>query len=212
MELVRKLYHPEPFIFHLGKDGGHVTALHAHRSNKYFAKVDLSRFFYTVGRNRVKAALKAVGVRKAEYYARWSCVKNPYAPPAYALPYGFVQSPLLATLVLSRSGVGDYLRSIANKITVSIYVDDIALSCNNKKNLDRAYNKLRKVIRKSNFLINDEKSLPRALTIDVFSCRLTRKEALVTDERKAEFYAVPRTPLSEISFERYCESVADGNG
>jgi hypothetical protein len=212
IKLLDKLYKPEPFVFHLGIDGGHVAALHRHRSNKYFAKVDLSRFFYSIGRNRVKAALKAGGVRKAEYYARWSCVKNPYAPPSYALPYGFVQSPILASLVLSHSGVGEFLRSIADKIAVSVYVDDIALSCNNKQDLDRAYNKLRETIIKSKFSINEEKSFARALTIDVFNCRLTRKETLVTDDRKTEFYAVPHSPLSEISFERYCDSVAEGNG
>lgn len=212
IKLIGKLYEPDPFVFHLGYDGGHVAALHEHRRNKYFAKVDLSRFFYMVGRNRVKAALKGIGVRKAEYYARWSCVKNPYAPPSYAVPYGFVQSPILATLVLSRSGVGSYLRSIADKVTISVYVDDIALSCNNKKTLDKAYKRLRKAIADSNFVINEAKCLPRTLTIEVFNCSLTRKETTVTVARQAEFHAEPRTPLSEESFERYCLSVAEGNG
>jgi hypothetical protein len=210
-KLVKRHYNPDPFIFHLGEDGGHVTALHHHRNNKYFSKIDLSRFFYTIGRNRVKATLKAIGVPRPEYYARWSCVKNPYAPPSYALPYGFVQSPLVATLVLSRSGLGELLRAIADRITVSVYVDDIALSCNNRRNIDRAYAKLRKTILKSNFAINERKSIAPALTVDVFNCHLTRNETLVTDERQAEFYAVPRSLESETSFERYCESVAEGN-
>jgi hypothetical protein len=62
-KLVEQRYDPEPFMYHLGEDGGHVSALHAHRANKYFAKVDLQRFFYSIRRNRVKAALKAIGVR-----------------------------------------------------------------------------------------------------------------------------------------------------
>lgn len=211
-KLVEKIFLPEPFVYHLGGEGGHVAALHRHRSNKYFAKVDLSRFFYTVSRNDVKAALRAIGVRKAWYYARWSCVKNPYAPPSYALPYGFVQSPLLASLVLSRSPVGDFLRSIADTITISVYVDDIALSSNNKQKLDRAYKKLCRTIARSQFLINEDKSLARAFTIDVFNCHLTRKETLVTEDRQAEFRAGVRTELSEAAFEWYCQSVAEGNG
>jgi len=128
------------------------------------------------------------------------------------LPYGFVQSPILAAVVLSQTGVGKFLRSIADKLTISVYVDDIALSCNNKQTLDRAYAKLRKTVIESKFLINEGKSIKRALTINVFNCRLTRNETFVTDDRKAEFYAVEHSPLSEISFERYCVSVAEGNG
>lgn len=211
IKILGKLYVPEPFIFHLGEDGGHVAALHRHRKNKYFAKVDLSRFFYSISRSRVKRTLKDIGVPRAEHFSRWSCVKNPYAPPSYALPYGFVQSPILATLVLSRSVVGDYLRSISNKVTISVYVDDIALSGNNKQILDRAYNKLRRMIVQSNLVINDDKSVARAQAMEVFNCSLTRKATCVTDARKAEFNTVPHTQLGEICFERYCETVAEGN-
>lgn len=206
-----KLFELDPFTYHLGEDGGHVAALHNHRFNKYFAKVDLSRFFYTVGRNDVRSALKAVGVRKAWYYARWSCVKNPYSPPSYALPYGFVQSPILATLVLSQSGVGEFLRSINDQITVSVYVDDIALSCNNMQRLDRAYNKLRRIIFESGFFINEDKSHPRGLTAEVFNCLLERGKTVVTETRQADFYSAAHTSTSQESFERYCKSVSDGN-
>jgi GR25 family glycosyltransferase involved in LPS biosynthesis len=97
-------------------------------------------------------------------------------------------------------------------MTISVYVDDIALSSNNKQRIERAYKKLRRTIAKSNFLINEEKSLEPALNIAVFNCHLTRKETLVTEERQQEFYSVDRSPLSEISFEKYCDSVALGNG
>lgn len=89
----------DPFFYHL-REGGHVAALHAHRNHPFFARIDIERFFYGISRNRVGRALADVGIPRAGFYARWSTVRNPYIDPRYALPYGFVQSPILATLVL----------------------------------------------------------------------------------------------------------------
>ncbi|MGH7455587.1 MAG: reverse transcriptase domain-containing protein, partial [bacterium] len=120
----------EAFFFHLRK-GGHVAALHEHRRNRYFARIDLKNFFYSISRNRVARALHEIDIPRAGFYAKFSCVKNPYDEPTcptYALPYGFVQSPVLATLVLSRSVLGCYLRAIQSDVTLSVYMDDIAIS------------------------------------------------------------------------------------
>jgi hypothetical protein len=55
--------------------------------------------------------------------------KNPYPGcGGYVAPYRFVQSPILATLVLSTSAVGEYLRSLGQDITVFVYMDDVCLS------------------------------------------------------------------------------------
>ena len=35
----------EPYYYHLRR-GGHVGALHSHRPNGYYARVDIERFFY----------------------------------------------------------------------------------------------------------------------------------------------------------------------
>ncbi len=210
--LIEERYEFEDFFYHLGQDGGHVAALHNHRPNSYFAKVDLQRFFYSISRNRVKATLRAIGVRSAEHFARWSCVKNPYAPPSYSLPYGFVQSPILASLVLSRSAVGNLLRELAKDMTVSVYVDDIALSCNDLERIQLAYTSLREAIVAGNFQINEEKSIAPAPTIEVFNCSVTQDETLVTDDRQAEFFSIGRSDRSVESFEKYCDSVSKGNG
>ena len=47
------------------------------------------RNFYGIGRNRVTRALHQIGVEQARTHGKWSCVKNPYGDPSYALPYGF---------------------------------------------------------------------------------------------------------------------------
>ena len=129
----------EDIYYHL-REGGHVAALHAHRDHRYFARVDIERFFYGISRNRVARELHGIGIEKAGYFAKWSCVKNPFEEPRYALPYGFVQSPILATLVLTRSGVGAFLRGLPENVTASVYMDDIALSLE-KSNKITSYEK-----------------------------------------------------------------------
>src|ERR1039458_2688934 len=97
MELVRARIEFERHYYHFFK-GAHVAALHTLRAHKYFARIDLRNFFYSVGRNRVKTALRAIEVPRADHYSKWSTVRTPYDGPRYALPYGFPQSPLLASL------------------------------------------------------------------------------------------------------------------
>ena len=124
---VAEKYSFDSFFYHF-KDGSHVVALHRHRKNAFFCRVDISRFFYSIRRNRLKRILRSIGVPKPEFYAKWSTVKNPFVGGGYVLPYGFVQSPILATLVLSESPIGNYLRSLPGSITPSVYMDDICLS------------------------------------------------------------------------------------
>lgn len=207
-EALEAVFEPDAYFFHLRRDGGHVAALHAHRQNRHFARVDLENFFYGVGRNRVARCLRAFGLAKADHFARWSTVKNPYGNPTYSLPYGFVQSPLLATLVLSQSALGAYLRQMSDTVVVSVYVDDIAISSNNKRKLKRAYRKLRKKAIESGFSINRAKSVAPGRTMSLFNCQLTHLQSLVSEARRDEFYSMPRTRGSAESFERYCETVA----
>ena len=53
---VEVTYPFDQFIYHLRKSGGHVSALHAHRPHEFFARLDISRFFYSIARNRVRRA------------------------------------------------------------------------------------------------------------------------------------------------------------
>lgn len=207
---VRRRYEPESYFYHLQK-GGPVAAIHVHRKNKYFARVDLENFFYSIARNRVSRALQALGVARGEYYGKWSTVKSQFAPPSYALPYGFVQSPLLASLILSQSALGQLLRELNGKVVVSVYVDDIALSGNNKRVLQRAYQKIKRVCVASNFVINQAKCAPPGLAIELFNCHLEHMQTVVTEERRAEFNSKPRTDQSYLAFERYCEAIERGN-
>ncbi|WP_395335082.1 reverse transcriptase domain-containing protein [Novosphingobium sp. BL-8H] len=203
----------DDFVYHLKKSGGHVAALHTHRQHQFFARVDLANFFYSVGRNRVQRALTEIGIRRARHYAKWSCVKNPCGDPGYALPYGFVQSPILSSLVLMKSNVGNYLRSLdqAGQIAVSMYVDDISISSNDKTCLDDAFALLKETVVEANFLISEGKVREPSVSMDIFNCDLVSGKSLVRQDRKDEFYSEPRSALSVAGFEEYVDRVADGN-
>jgi hypothetical protein len=200
----------DPFFYHL-RDGGHVAALHAHRAHRFFARVDIDRFFYGIGRNRVARALGDIDIARAGNYAKWSCVRNPYGEPRYALPYGFVQSPILATLVLMRSGVGAFLRHLPASITASVYMDDISLSGDDRAELEAAFTSLLAALEDANFRLSEEKTCPPAEAITLFHCDLAHAHTAVRDDRRDEFYAEERSPASSAAFERYCDTVASGN-
>ncbi|HEY3814437.1 MAG TPA: reverse transcriptase domain-containing protein [Caulobacteraceae bacterium] len=197
-------------FYHLRK-GAHIAALHAHRAQTYFARIDLKNFFYSVGRNRVKAALKAVGVPSPERYARWSCVRNPYRRPSYALPYGFPQSPLLATLVLQSSALGAAIEAMPPEIFRSVYLDDVAISANDLGALEFAFQRLLGAVEHGNFVLNEGKVVGPAKQIEIFNCELARGHAEVTEKRVSEFYATPRSAESVAGFETYRASVAVGS-
>ncbi|RVD43115.1 hypothetical protein EN742_05920 [Mesorhizobium sp. M4A.F.Ca.ET.020.02.1.1] len=207
---VEEAYQFDPFVFHF-LPGGHVAALHAHRQRKFFARIDIERFFYGIGRSRVMHALRAIGLARSEHYAKWSTVKNPYGDPSYALPYGFVQSPILASLALMTSPVGNYLRGLPDDILKSVYMDDIALSGNDLDALTVAFNGLVAVLADSGFQINGDKTRPPAAAMDVFNCDLSFGEAVVREDRKIEFYEIDRSGASASAFERYCAAVENGN-
>ncbi len=208
--LVERALTIEPFYFHL-LDGGHVAALHVHRKNHHFARADLKNFYYSISRNRVARALHEIGIPKAGYYAKCSCVKNPYGEPSYSLPYGFVQSPILATLVLSQSVLGAFLREIHKEITVSVYMDDIAISSDDKGALQKVFDELRSKIHEANFSLNLEKTAPPTEFMQLFNCELEINRAAVAEPRRTLFYDKPRSAAASDAFERYCESVERGN-
>jgi hypothetical protein len=52
----------DDFVYHLRRKGGHVAAMHAHRNHKFFGRLDIERFFYSIARNRVQRALASIGV------------------------------------------------------------------------------------------------------------------------------------------------------
>lgn len=200
----------EPTYFHL-RSGGHVAAMHHHRDSQFFARIDISNFFYSVSRRRVKSALDRVGIAKADFFSKWSTLANPFDGPAFVLPYGFVQSPILASLVLATSDVGEHLRGLPASVSASVYMDDISLSSDIKGDLQIAYQSTLDVLTGDGFAVSAAKLRPPASAIDLFNCDLSHGRSSVRDERIEDFLSGNPSPASEEAFVAYCASVEVGN-
>lgn len=207
---VKAAYEFGPTFFHLAQ-GGHVAAMHHHRDNAFFCRIDIERFFYSVSRRRVQSALDRIGVGTARHYAKWSTVSNPYGDPAFAVPYGFVQSPILASLVLATSDTGAFLANLPQPLRASVYMDDIVISGGTEADLREIYEATIDLLSKDGFQANADKLRPPSAEIDVFNCDLAKGYAAVSEGRREEFYSVDRSPASAEAFEAYRESVERGN-
>lgn len=200
-----------PYFFHY-RSGGHVEALHQHLKNKFFFRIDIENFFYSISRNRVAAALHGVGLAKARDYAKWSCVKNPLKGPAYALPIGFVQSPVLASLVILRSPLAEAIeRANAAKVFVSVYFDDFIGSSMDKAALTAAYEAILSACDAANFVPNAGKLAGPAERLVAFNCDLQFNRVEVTESRITKFRDSEPALESIQAFEGYCARVARRN-
>ena len=203
-----------PNYFYHYTPGGHVAAIHAHLQNKNFFKIDIQNFYYSIARMRVTRALRSHGYQGANTLAMWSTVRNPYpGGHPHVLPIGFVQSPLLASLVLMKSPVAAAIeRAIADGIRISVYMDDFIGSDDDVAALEAAYTDICTACVAAGLIPNPEKLAPPASAITAFNCDLTFGSAKVTDERVAKYNArVDRTPYSDVSFEHYRQLVASAN-
>lgn len=204
-----------PDYFYHYQSGGHIAALHAHLENKLFFKIDIQNFYYSIARERVTRALRAYGYPGAQTLAKWSCVSNPIAgsKPKHVLPIGFVQSPLLASLVLWKSPVAEAIsRAIQNGVCISVYLDDFVGSHNDDAILTAAYDDLRHTCASSGLLPNPKKLTPPSAAITVFNCALEQGSTLVTPERVAKYYAqLDRVPASDEAFEKYRARISAAN-
>lgn len=196
------------YFFHY-RSGGHVAAIHEHLQNNFFFRIDIEHFFYSVSRRRVAAALHSSGVHHARAYAQWSCVKNPLAGPRYALPIGFVQSPILASLCIMRSPLTAAIEAARQVgILISIYFDDFIGSASDRAPLETAYHALLRACDDAAFGANAAKLLSPRAEIEAFNCRLSHGIAEVTHARIQEFLQKGADADAAASFDAYCNRVA----
>lgn len=197
------------YFFHY-RPGGHIAALYRHIENKHFFRIDLKNFFYSIGRNRISRLLRQQGFPgNARRYAEWSTVRNPYADgPNYALPIGFKQSPLLASLALYRSAVASAIEdATARGVFVSVYFDDLIGSSHNVDELRVTYEGILGACFQANLTANSDKLMPPREAIVAFNCDLTHGSARVTEERIQRFIDQARGPFAESAFLAYCAQV-----
>ena len=183
-QLVEKHWRPPKNYFHL-TNGGHVRALNAHIHNTAFAHLDIQDFFGHVNASRVSRWLKPlVGYSKAREFAKESTVKHPIHGQIM-LPFGFVQSPILASLCLFRSALGRCLVELPHKlgVAVSVYMDDIILSAADHSVLARAVQLVDESAVRSNFPSHPGKREGPAPTITAFNIAMAHQSLEIKDER-----------------------------
>jgi Reverse transcriptase (RNA-dependent DNA polymerase) len=198
--LVEKHWRAPAFYYHL-KRGGHVAALRQHQVSTHFFKVDIADFFGSISRSRLSRALKGyVSHQEALHLATASTVRHPANHNKTILPYGFIQSPLLASLALDKSGLGAFLAALHKDrgLVVTVYVDDIIVSGNNLPRLQEVLKELKARAEKSGFPLSDDKAQGPASFITAFNIHLTAgAELAIAAERLAELSDLIATSKSE---------------
>jgi hypothetical protein len=185
---IRDLWNAPEYFFHL-RSGGHVAALRLHQRNSWYGKIDLSSFFSNVTRYRLTRSLKRIGYsfRDADDFAVASTVCVNQEPRRFALPYGFVQSPLLASVALDRSALGKCFRRIhSGGHTLSVYVDDIIVSANTESNVEEALSMIRTAAQNTWFPINEKKSRGPSTELRAFNINMGTEEMEISAERFEE--------------------------
>jgi hypothetical protein len=128
------------------------------------------------------------------------------------LPFGFVQSPLLASLALYKSALGRQLRQLPGQlgIKVSVYVDDIILSANNEASLVEALKLVEPVAVRSGFPLNKKKQQGPGVAVSAFNIHLANQSMLLQPERLRDFmdrYSESTNPMEQEGILAYVKSV-----
>lgn len=188
IENILKKWISPSYLFHF-KKGGHVAAVKTHQNNKYFCKIDLKDFFPNIKKNKVQRILKKVGFsfNKSKEMAEWSTVASKQNKHLRNLPYGFVQSQIIASLCLDFSSLGTYLKKISSNDTLTVYVDDIIISGNNKTHLKSIYLKSLEKLVESGFTLNETKSHPPQINTCAFNINIKQNEIYITKDRINKF-------------------------
>jgi len=187
---VQRRWRSPRYFFHL-REGGHVGALKAHLTYRVFATLDISGFFDSVTRSKIHRALRSIGIghERAREIAQESTVEKNLRRRDFSLPYGFVQSPILASLALDKSALGRAMSIVArsNHTRLSCYVDDVILSGIEEEALETSRLVLIRAAEQSGFVINPIKSQPCASEITAFNIDLSNGQMVITGARMHKF-------------------------
>jgi len=190
--IIEKNWVAPNYFYHL-KKGGHVKALKIHKENSFFIHLDIQDFFGHINKSRVTRCLKSfLGYERARKIAKESTVnifKKTSKKTISILPFGFVQSPIIASLCFHKSKLGKYLHNINGKhgVYVSVYMDDIIVSSPNKLNLEKIFYNIEVLSVYSKFPLNIEKKDEPSNQITAFNIHLSHNLLEITDIKLNEF-------------------------
>ncbi|MBE0577991.1 reverse transcriptase domain-containing protein [Devosia sp.] len=204
VDLVTKRYHPHSVFYHLGKRGGHVEALRLHTQSSFFSRFDLENFYGNVIRSKVTRSLRSLGFGSRQAFD-WATESVVVQGSRKALPQGFVQSPILATLALERSALGLALIGLSNAVRVSVYMDDIILSAGTKEEVLEASSKLMQAANEAEYPLASSKKALAEYGIQAFNCNLQFGHMALTEGRMADFANqwLEGSPYAKSAIDRY---------
>lgn len=197
---IEERWKPPSYYFHL-KDGGHVRALQSHTHHTSFVHLDIRDFFGSINRTRVTRCLKSIfGYSDARAMANESTVFHPDEKSRRTiLPFGFVQSPIVASMCLYQSALGRCLHRLTQlkDVQVSVYVDDIVVSTDSHVLTAEALEQLEEASKKSGLALNAEKQEGPADSITAFNIDLSHLALFIEPERFAQFLDAYKNSDSE---------------
>ncbi len=88
---------------------------------------------------------------------------------------------------MDKSAIGLFLRNLDKRITLSVYVDDIILSSNDRDILDQEYRRLVSAINQSGLILNEEKSHGAEKSLTAFNINLEDGDLEIENSRFTEF-------------------------
>lgn len=188
--LVETHWAPPDFYYHL-RSGGHVAAVHCHTSHSLFFRADLEDFFGQVNRSRVTRCLKTwFPYREAREMASESVTKNPLSNNS-VLPYGFIQSPVLASLALDQSKLGALLRRLKMPphFSVTVYMDDIVVSSDDAAALANAAAEVESVATAARFPLSSLKKEGPGASVTAFNIEISHGLTSIAPSRMNSFRA-----------------------
>lgn len=187
---IEEKWNKPDYYFHL-RDGGHVEALKCHLNNIYFIHVDIENFFENINKSRVTRNLKIFfGYTNSRSVAIESTVRLPSdIENKYILPFGFVQSPIIASLCLHKSRLGTFLDRLneGDDFVVSVYMDDIIISGKNIRKLKSILNELVVISEHSKLPLNNKKTEKPSKKITSFNIELSHMNLSINKNRMDAF-------------------------
>ena len=187
---IEQKWHPPKFFYHLA-GGSHIRALRCHLENEYFIHLDIQDFFGNINRSKITRCLKEfISYNEARQIAVESTVCDPESlDRKFILPFGFVQSPIIASLCLDFSALGRCLESLSKSedFTVSVYMDDIIVSSNSTDGLKEQIQIIEKVAGRSRFPLNSDKQEGPESQVTAFNILLSKNQLEITVARMEAF-------------------------
>lgn len=196
---IQGCWSPPPYYYHL-RSGGHVEAVKSHLGHTTFLHVDIQDFFGSINRSRVTRNLKAkVSYEVAREIANASTVRHPDEKSRYIIPYGFVQSQIMAALCLDQSRLGTYLDKVykSEDVALSVYVDDIIVSCNDIDHANTILDRLNSAAKSAGFTLNPGKQQGPAAEITAFNILVANASMEIDAQRLAKFVEALAATSSE---------------